>query len=149
MIFVVNYLCQKRSAMKNIILFVSVISLIWACSSQQDISSSDQSNIEINSDSTEYELIVFDARFETFLVSQPYPSWYYSNEYYKQWNIRYCIEWNIRHSDPLRFGDFYETNIPYDSSVDYGLDFNFRLYQYFQFIEKEYGIVLISRKGNT
>ncbi len=135
--------------MKNIIFLISVLGLFWACSSSKDMQSAEQSNIEIAEDSTEYELIVFDSRFETFLVSQPFPKWYYSDEYYKQWNYRYCVEWNIRHSNPMQFGDFYETNIPYDTTVDYGVDFNFRLYQYFQFIEKEYNIVLISRRGSV
>ena len=108
----------------------------------------DKLGIEIASqDSVEYELVVFDSRFESFLASQPYQKEFYSNEYYRDWNIRYCIEWNIRHKDPFRYGTFYETEIPYNASVNYGLDFNYRLYQYFQFIEKEYGIILLRRKG--
>jgi len=104
---------------------------------------------EINSaDTTEYELLVFDAKFETFLATVPYSKDFYSNEYYRNWNIQYCAEWNTRHQNPARYGSFYETYIDYNQSVDYGIDFNFKLYQYFQFIEKEYGINLIHRRGN-
>lgn len=136
---------------KTIGLFsILLASLLTACHTNKSVASADAPNQEISfesSDSTEYELIVFDPRYETFLATQPYPKEYYSNSYYQQWNYRYCVEWNIRHSNPLRYGDFYETPIPYEMTVDYGLDFNFRLYQYFQFIEKEYGIVLVRRRG--
>lgn len=136
--------------MKSFLIIFVLSCLLFACSSQKASVSDPESSQKVNvetTDSTEYELVVFDARFESFLVSQPYPKNYYSNDYYANWNYRYCVEWNIRHSDPLRYGDFYETNIPYDQTVDYGLDFNFTLYQYFQFIDKEYGIVLIRRRG--
>jgi len=60
--------------------------------------------------------------------------------------VLYVSEWNARALNPLKYGDFYETQIDYQSNIDYGIDLNFKLYQYFQFIEKEYGITLIKRK---
>ena len=109
----------------------------------------DKTKIEINSaDSIEYDLLVFDPKFDTYLATVPYSKEFYSNEYYRSWNILYCAEWNSRHQNIARYGDFYETHIDYDQSIDYGIDFNFKLYQYFQFIEKEYGIVLINRGRN-
>lgn len=134
-------------------LILIILLIGWAvisCTNIQKVTADKANSQELaveTNDSVVYELIVFDPKFESFLASQPYPKWYYSNEYYRNWNHRYCIEWNIRHSDPLRYGTFYETDIPYDSFVDYGIDFNFKLYQYFQFIDKEYGIVLIGRRG--
>ncbi len=129
-----------------IVLFVGIL-LSGTISAQDNQQSS--SGIEINSEDTiEYDLIVFDSRFDTYLVTVPYSKDFYSNEYYRHWNIMYSTEWNIRHHDPFRYGDFYETYISYDQSIDYGIDFNFKLYQYFQFIENEHKIVLINRKGN-
>ncbi|WP_439181942.1 DUF6146 family protein [Carboxylicivirga taeanensis] len=136
--------------MKTIIIGALLLVMMAACHTNKPVSSPDAPNQEISVesvDSTEYDLIVFDPGYELFLQTQPYSKEFYSNEYYQQWNYRYSVEWNIRHSNPLRYGDFYETAIPYDLSVDYGLDFNYKLYQYFQFIEQEYGIVLIRRKG--
>ena len=127
-----------------IILFAGISFTISAQDTQQN-----SSGIEINSnDSVEYDLIVFDSRFDSYLATVPYHRDFYSNEYYRHWNIMYCTEWNIRYQNPTRYGDFYETYISYDQSIDYGIDFNFKLYQYFQFIEKEYKMVLIKRKGN-
>lgn len=137
--------------MKAFVFVLLLFVVLSACRTNKTVTTIDAPKQELaveSKDSTEYELIVFDPRYETFLLTQPYPKNYYSNSYYHQWNYRYCVEWNIRHNNPLRYGDFYETQIPYESSVDYGLDFNFRLYQYFQFIEKEYGITLIHRRGH-
>lgn len=108
----------------------------------------DSTSIEISSkDSTEYELLVIDAGFENYLATVPHPKNFYSNEHYRNWNIQYCSEWNRRHQNPIKYGDFYETQINYDPSVDYGIDLNYKLYYYFQYIEDKYGIVLIRRKG--
>jgi len=131
---------------KNLFI-IFAFGLFIACSSTKSINNQSKPEVTVSEDSTEYELIVMDPRFETFLASVPYSKEFYSNNYYRQWNIQYCVEWNIRHTNPLRYGDFYQSSIPYESNVDYGLDFNFRLYQYFQFIQQEYGIVLISRRG--
>ncbi|WP_289053571.1 DUF6146 family protein [Carboxylicivirga marina] len=136
--------------MKTTIYILLICLTVVACSSPKNIPETSFPTQELsveNNDSSEYDLVVFDPRFETFLVTQPYPKEFYSNEFYRNWNQRYCVEWNIRHSNPIRYGDFYETQIPYDSTTDYGLDFNYKLYQYFQFIDKEYGIVLIRRRG--
>jgi hypothetical protein len=47
--------------------------------------------------------------------------------------------------NPFKFGDFYESHIDYDALTDYGLDLNYKLYNYFRFVEDEYGINLIGR----
>ena len=98
-------------------------------------------------DSTEYELIVMDSGFESWLATQP-PANYHSRQYYETWNRQYVNEWNQRHNSPIQYGDFYETKIDYDPNVDYGLELNYKLYYYFLFIEDEYGITLIRRRGN-
>jgi hypothetical protein len=95
-------------------------------------------------DSTEYELIVLDPKFDSWLATQP-PANYYSQQYYENWNQRYVTEWNYRHDNPIRYGNFFETRIDYDPNTDYGLELNYKLYYYFRFIEDEYGIVLVQR----
>lgn len=95
-------------------------------------------------DSTEYELIIMDSRFQSWLATQP-PANFYSQPYYENWNHRYVTEWNHRHSNPIQYGDFYQTRIDYDQNTDYGLELNYKLYYYFRFIEKEYGIMLVPR----
>ena len=132
-------------------IIIILLSLAFiACHTTKPIPKGDAETAKISeaeSDSTEYELIVMDVRFDSFLATQPFKE-FYSNEYYRNWNIQYVTEWNIRHSNPLRYGDFYQTQIDYSPHIDYGIELNYQLYNYFLFIEKEYGIVLI-RRGKT
>jgi hypothetical protein len=126
--------------------------ILISCNSNKKISESAPPKPEITnleSDSIEYELLVFDPRFDTYLATLPYSKDYYSDQYYRSWILQYVTEWNFRQSDPIRYGDFYESHIDYNADIDYGLDLNFRLYHYFLFIEKEYGVVLIRRAKNS
>ncbi len=94
-------------------------------------------------DSIEYELIVIDPGYETFLATQK-PASFFTQVYYETWNYRYVIEWNMRHDNPIAYGDMYETKIDYDPKTDYGLDLNYRLYYYFRFFEEKNGISLVA-----
>ena len=109
-------------------------------------SAAENQKVELVSDkdSTEHKLIVLDVGYESYMATQP-SAQFYSQQYYENWNKRYVTEWNIRHSNPLRYGGFYETEINYDPMEDYGLELNYRLYYYFQFIKDRYGIVLVQR----
>ena len=138
--------------MKNIFLTLVISLAFLSCSSQVEAMGKGASGLhKIRPDarrSTKYELIVMDPGYELFLATQP-PKWFHTNDYYRTWNIQYVTEWNYRHENPAIYGDFYETRIDYDPGIHYGLDLNYRLYQYFQFIAQKYGIVLISRRGET
>jgi hypothetical protein len=132
-----------------VVLFVGAIGVvIFGCGSPKSVSSK-PSKWQIDStsvdDSLEYRLIVTDGGYETYLATLAYPKDFYSDSYYRQWNIQYVAEWNYRCSNPLRYGSLYEYPINYDAWVDYGLDFNYRLYHYFLFFEKNYGQILIRR----
>lgn len=97
------------------------------------------------SDSVEYELIVMDPGYDSYLVSQP-PMDFHTQQYYEHWNYRYVTEWNMRHMDPIQYGDIYEVYVDYRPEIDYGLKLNYRLYHYFRFFEKENGVDLLPEK---
>lgn len=97
------------------------------------------------SDSVEYELIVLDPGYDSYLIMQP-PMEYYSKQYYEMWNFRYVTEWNYRHMQPLQYGDIYETYIDYRPEIDYGLELNYKLFYYFRFFEKENNVDLLPEK---
>ncbi len=123
-----------------------LILILAACASIRNVNTPVQSVELTPDDSLEYKLVVFDPRFSSFLATQP-PAEFYSQSYYENWNQQYVTVWNIRHQNPLRYGNFYQTRIDYNSNVDYGLELNYQLYNYFLFVEREYGIRLIrSRK---
>ena len=130
--------------MKKLMMSMMVIAAAWfQASAQQDTLRFEIADEE--TDSVEYELIILDPGFDAFLAMQPHMQ-YYSRYYYENWNLRYVREWNYRHSQPLRFGNIYETYIDYRPNIDYGLELNYRLYYYFRFFEKENGVDLLPEK---
>ncbi|MCW3786112.1 DUF6146 family protein [Plebeiibacterium sediminum] len=130
----------------SIFLAITILTLV-SCQTKQ-VSSEKTTSLpkieESESDSLQYDLIIFDIKFDSFLAMQPSME-FYSQEYYENWNYQYVTEWSIRHDNPIRYGDFYQTRIDYEQSIDYGMELNYKLYYYFLFIEKEYGITLIRR----
>lgn len=95
--------------------------------------------VRIANDSLEYEIIIFDIGFETYLVSIARPEWYYSLATLENRNRFYVTEWNIRARDPFRYNpNIYENEINYDPNIRYGLEVNYKLYNYFKFVEYKY-----------
>lgn len=122
-----------------------ILSLAVSCQATKKSATPKQGlEMTIDNDSTEYSLIVLDPGYEFYLATQPSAN-FHSQQYFESWNQQYVTEWNARHRSPLQYGGFYETEINYNSREDYGLELNYRLYYYFQFIKEKYGIRLIER----
>jgi hypothetical protein len=97
----------------------------------------------IKIDSVEYELIVLDPGFDSWLATKP-PENYYSKDFYELKNNLYVTEWNYRYDSPQKFGSLYDSRIDYDPFIDYGLDLNYRLYYYFLFFEESNHVKLLA-----
>jgi hypothetical protein len=93
-------------------------------------------------DSVEYEIIIIDPGFDSWLTTRPSMN-YYSQNYYENKNRFYVTEWNYRHDNPIRFGDLYDTRIDYDFSTNYGLELNYKLYNYFIYFEETNHVKLV------
>lgn len=100
--------------------------------------------LNLQNDSAEYQLIIIDIGFESFLATQK-PMNYYSGEYYRTWNLRYVSEWNYLYNLG-KYPDSIENYIDYRPDIDYGIEINYKLYQYFQFFEHKYKISLVKRR---
>ena len=88
----------------------------------------------------EYEIIIFDNGFETYLNSIAKPMNYYSENYLESKNRFYVSIWNERARNPLNYNsNIYENIIDYDFNKHYGLEVNYKLYNYFKFVEYKYG----------
>jgi hypothetical protein len=97
--------------------------------------------VVISNDSLEYEIIIIDQGYQTYLNSIAKPKWYYSKAYYHTKNKLYVTEWNIRVMNPQKYSpNIYEQQIDYDTNVDYGLEVDFKLYNYFKFLEYKYKV---------
>ena len=129
--------------MKTIFYYVALGLLIAACSSTTKTATKETNNskevVRIANDSLEYEIIIMDIGFDSYLHTIAKPMNFYSQEYYENKNRFYVTEWNIRARNPLRYrSDIYENQIDYDFNVDYGLEVNYKLYNYFKFVEFKY-----------
>lgn len=93
------------------------------------------------SDTTRYELIVLDPGFETWLIGNSKPVWYYSDSFYKTKNILSVNQWN-NHVRNSHYRPPFEFEIDYDPKTDYGIEFNWKLYWYFRYLESKLGIRL-------
>lgn len=127
--------------MKTLLYYVTLGLFIVACSSSIKTTETNSSDkvVRIANDSLEYEILIIDIGFETYLNTIAKPMNFYSKEFYETKNKFYVTEWNIRAGNPLRYrSDIYENQIDYDFYVDYGLEVNYKLYNYFKFVEYKY-----------
>lgn len=128
--------------MRNVFIILIFCICQFSSSFGKEIDSSEVF-IQTAEDSIEYELLVFDLGYETFLLTQPSME-FYSESYYKSWNEKYVIEWNYRHNSQASTG-LYESYIDYDPNTEYGIELEYRLYYYFLYFEEVNGVKLIQR----
>jgi hypothetical protein len=135
--------------MKYSVIILFAFLTLAACSSyssfnQPESITEEKDNTELAEvqDSTEYELLILDIGFESWFATRNMPSTAHSDNYYKNWNHRYVIEWNIKYNQGH---PYFENYIHYDPFEDYGFDLNYKLYHYFQFVEEKTGITLVRR----
>ncbi|HPE33266.1 MAG TPA: DUF6146 family protein [Bacteroidales bacterium] len=128
--------------MKTIFFFFFLIIFPLAINAQTESNKSQGTATEIRPiDSTEYELIVSDAEFENWLITNSRPVWYHENDYYRFKNRLYVVNWNNRVRQAM-YRPPYDYEIEYDPSVDYGVEVNWKLYWYFKYLEQKLGIDL-------
>lgn len=129
--------------LKKIVFLCFTISLFLGCSTQTP-NQQDTTTISFQKDGEgEYDIIVLDTGYETYLKSIAKPKSYYSKNYYKNKNQRYILNWNLRVSQPFRYdSNLYFMRIDYDPNVNYGLHLEYKLYNFFQFFEWKYKVNL-------
>lgn len=125
---------------KILLLSIMVFLSISLVSAQESL---DTIKIDSKNDSTEYQLLIIDPGFESWLAIQK-PISFYSNDYYGNWNLRYVSEWNYLYNSG-RYPQYVESYVDYRAGVNYGVDLNYKLYYYFQYFEKKNKISLVKR----
>ena len=97
--------------------------------------------VRIANDSLQYEVIIIDSGFNSWLASYAKPRNYYSESYMETKNRIYVSEWNSRVLQPQRYNpNLYEMQINYDPRVHYGYEVNYLIYNYmiyFQLTNKQ------------
>ncbi len=132
--------------MKKYLFFGLVFTFIISCSTQKNsaTSSSDsisqkKDTIQIANQELEYEVIIIDVGFYSWLANQARPRGFYSEGYLESRNQLFVQEWNSRARQPQRYDqNLYEMQIDYDRNTHYGYEVNYLLFNYFTFFQINY-----------
>ncbi|MBE8723847.1 DUF6146 family protein [Flavobacterium hungaricum] len=132
--------------MKKIVIILFVLLFIIACSTaSKSIADSSQpaktgnDTVRIANDSLEYEVIIIDNGFNTWLASRALPRNYYSLAYLENKNYLYVTEWNNRVLQPNRYSpNLYEMTIDYQPQIRYGYEVNYLIYNYMIYFQNTY-----------
>ncbi|MEH6405711.1 MAG: DUF6146 family protein [Leeuwenhoekiella sp.] len=130
--------------MKKIIYLIIALIVVYSCSTTKTNnklaeSQSNHDTVRIANDSLEYEIIITEPGFFTFLNSIAKPEGYYSQSYLENKNQFLVTEYNQRVMQPMVYNPvLYPWQIDYDTKVDYGYEVNYKLYNYFVFFSRTF-----------
>jgi len=91
--------------------------------------------VRIANDSLEYEVIIIDSGFSSWLAGNARPRGYYSESFLENRNQTYVNEWNLRASNPQRYNGLYDMRIDYDPNIHYGYEVNYLIYNYMVYFQ--------------
>ncbi|HBL79010.1 MAG TPA: hypothetical protein DDZ79_03240 [Aequorivita sp.] len=140
--------------MKNFLLIAILSFLIFSCGtgnksfsgSAQDATTKNDT-VRIANDSLEYEIIIVEPGFQSWLVSQP-PRGFYGQATLEGKNRQFVAEYNNRVLQPNRFSrNLYAEQINYDPTIDYGYEVNYLLYNYFLYFQEKYNQKFIAGRN--
>jgi hypothetical protein len=101
-----------------------------------DTATSANDTVRIANEELEYEVIIIDGGFNSWLASRARPRGYYEQSYLETKNRLWIMEWNSRVLQPQRYGGLYEMRIDYDPFIDYGYEVNYLIYNYLIYFQQ-------------
>jgi hypothetical protein len=125
--------------MKSAILILMIGLLPFSCIAQTD-PKNDKEKSEMKpskNEDGEWDLTVIDTQFDYFLNAIAKPVNQYSESYLKNRNTVLVTEWNSYYSSG-RYRNVIESSIDYDPRENYGLKFEYKLYQVFAYVNWKY-----------
>lgn len=132
--------------MKTLVTIILLGVFMVSCNSTRSFHSGDsnsnitaQDTVRIANDSLEYEILIIEPGFNSWLVSTAKPEGFYSQQYMENRNRQYVLEYNQRVLQPQRYSSsLYELQIDYQPTIDYGYEVNYKLYNYFIYFQLTY-----------
>ncbi|MEZ4797794.1 MAG: DUF6146 family protein [Flavobacteriaceae bacterium] len=132
--------------MKKLIISIVLLALFTSCKTtnkippqKKEVATTEQDTVRIANDELEYEIIIIEPGFESWLERMAKPEGYYSQEFLEGRNQIYVAEWNRRALQPTVYNaNLYEMQIDYNPSIDYGYEVNYKLYYYFIYFQLQY-----------
>ncbi len=128
--------------MRQLFIFFAAIFLFWACSTQKKAVEVEKTKPAAKVDSVEYDIEMFDSKFETWYLIHKSSSTNRSLQYYETWNKKYVLAWNHK-SLEMGKGSFFSPIVGYHSNEKYGFDLNHKLFYYFQYVENVLNIQIM------
>ena len=135
--------------MKNLILILIVSLLSFNCSAQTE-PKNDKEKSEMKpskNEDGEWDLTVIDTQFDYFLNAIAKPISQYSESYLKTKNTLLVSEWNSYYFSG-KYRNIIETSIDYDPKENYGIKFEYKLYQFFAYVNWKYGLRMNGLSGS-
>lgn len=111
------------------------------CAPQNKMSSNSE-NPELKpekNDDGEWDLQVIDTQYDYYLNAIAKPMNMYSEGYLKSKNTFLVSEWNSYFYSG-KYRNIIESSIDYDLQENYGLKFEYKLYQVFAYVQWKYGL---------
>ena len=133
--------------MKNSIYLIAIICCILiGCTTSKSTTVDKQKptgvksdTIRIANDKLEYEVIIIDPGFSSWLISNAHPRNYHSQSYLESKNQIWISEWNSRVLQPTRYNpNLYQMTIDYNPSIDYDYEVNYLIYNYLVYFQNTY-----------
>jgi len=131
--------------MKKVWAFIPALLLIICIAScggvKQDVQNtvnSGNDTVRIANDSLEYEIIIIEPGFNSWLATQR-PRGYNEQFWLENRNIFLVTEYNNRVLSGTQFDpNIYIQQINYKQNIDYGYEVNYLLWNWFQFFQERY-----------
>jgi hypothetical protein len=139
----INYLIMQYLKTLTFTLATSFILLACGASSIHKTRIPKEKPVVIANDSLAYEITILDIGFTAYLATTAKPEGFYSQNYLEARNRIWVINWNQRALNPSRFNrNIYENRIDYQTTIHYGYEVNYKLFNYFLFAQRKYKINL-------
>lgn len=117
--------------MKHLLLVIFMFMSLSVFSQKSD-------TLKIKNDSLQYEIIIVDPMFNTWMIGNARPIGFYSLDYLETYNRFFVNEWNYRYIT-YTTNERYQFYIDYSPNIKYGYDVNYLLFNYFQYIKYRTG----------
>ena len=131
--------------MKYLLTFLIFVLLMMSCDANKTITKDSNVNLGVENDTIrmanddlEYEILIIDPGFNSFILTQP-PRGHYGLTYLENKNRNFVLEYNNRARNPQQFDfNLYPQAIDYNYGTSYGYEVNYMLYNYFRFFMQKY-----------
>lgn len=124
--------------MQRLLYLLIFICMSCASTVTNNKSVNDGDKIVIANKELEYEITIIEPGFSFWLSAQK-PMSYYSQPALELKNQLFISSWNQRVLQPFKYdSSLYEMSIDYDSTVDYGIEVNYKLFMYFTYFQQKY-----------